>query len=112
MSCIHLYLMEKVRFSIYCVNTSGLKLNSDQSAHCTVTSNVLTVTNENHNDVYFQSCQFMFRGLSLVSIGDAWNRMFFSYKVESFAHCPKFSRSFSEIGVISIHVSDIISCVM
>ena len=50
-------------FYIHCVNTSGLKLNFEKgisiqcfdnvrnklvSAHCTVTSNVLTVTDENH----------------------------------------------------------------
>ena len=62
MSCINLYLVEKVYtanfFSIHCVNTNGLKLNFQSSvfddvrnklfsAHCTVTSNVLTVTDEN-----------------------------------------------------------------
>ena len=62
MSCIDRYLFEKVYpakfFSIHCVNTSGLKLNFQSnvfdnvhnklvSAHCTDTSNVLTVTDEN-----------------------------------------------------------------
>ena len=67
MSCIDLYLIEKVYpakyFSIHCVNTSGVKLNFEKgisipcfrrrpqqivSVSCTVTLNVSTVTVENH----------------------------------------------------------------
>ena len=78
MSCIDLYFIEKVYsvifFSFHCVNTSGLKLNFDKgiqsyvfedvrnklvTAHCTVTSNVLTVTDENHKRCIFS----MFRSL-------------------------------------------------
>ena len=68
MSCIDLYLIEKVYpakfFSIHCVNTSGLKLNFQSyvfdnvrnklvSANCTATSNVLTVTDENYKRCIF-----------------------------------------------------------
>ena len=68
MSCIELYLIEKVYpakfFSIHCVNTSGLKLNFEKgiSIQCfrprppqvsTVTLNVLTVTDENHKRCIF-----------------------------------------------------------
>ena len=68
MSCIDLYLIEKVYpakfFSIHCVNTSGLKLkfqsnvfddvrNKLISAHCTVTSNVLIETDENNKRCIF-----------------------------------------------------------
>ena len=34
------------------------------SAHCIVTSNVLTVTDENDKRCIFQSCQLMFCGLN------------------------------------------------
>ena len=74
MACIDLYLIEKVYpakfFFLHCVNTSsGLKLNFDKgisiqcfrrrpqqvkvSAHCTMTSNVLTETDENHKRCIF-----------------------------------------------------------
>ena len=71
-SCIDLYLIEKVYpakcFFFQCINTSGLKINFEKefqsnvfedvrnkliSAHCTVTSNVLTVTDENHKRCIF-----------------------------------------------------------
>ena len=69
MSCIDLYLIEKVYpakfFSIHCVNTSRLKLsfqsnvfddvrNKLVSAHCPVTVNVLTMTDENHKRCIFR----------------------------------------------------------
>ena len=68
MSWTDLYLIEKIYpakfFSVLCVNTSRLKLNFEKddfddvrnklvSAHCTVTSNVLTVTDENHKRCIF-----------------------------------------------------------
>ena len=69
MSCIDLYFIEKVYsvilFSFHCVNTSGLTYvfedvrNKLVTAHCTVTSNVLTVTDENHKRCIFS----MFRSL-------------------------------------------------
>ena len=85
MSCMDLYLIEKVYpakyFSIHCVNTSWLKLNFEREFQSNVFDNVSNKLVSAHDiecfdcdrwksqmylciDVYFQSCQLMFRVLT------------------------------------------------
>ena len=93
LSCIDLYLIEKVYpdfFSLFVVfkkvdwnstmkmefqsNIFDDVLNKLVSAHCTVTSTVLTVTDENHKRCIFPIPQLMFRGLTC-SICFIWSSM-------------------------------------